>query len=521
MARQLTIGDVLSGLFLKPMANCPRWPPDAFAAALSLLIRMDGYSHVVRRWPPKSTLANYVDEMRRIGSAWRRKAARSRPAPSEVEGWWKVAVNFNYLAVSKARNETLLVDSLLQIVAAADEACVGVGIPSDDAFDAFDQAAASLLLSAEKASLCREIDPSRAIVLPKLHTPQSGLSARSLTHHLAFFEAADVAPKWHWMLPSKGWEAATNLLLLPWPRTIFPRQIRSCEHGLRNMSEEDFGFFTFDAAKPDFKIREVKAVLKEAERQVGSVSAIVFPELALSPGKAEALCRATSRLIIGGEGKSAVGRNPGSNTAVVAVPVARGLAASRGVTKHHRWQLDSAQIEQYGLGSQLDPRKKWWEHIEIGPRSVPFWTVNSWFSFCVLICEDLARQEPVTKLVRAVGPNLVVALLMDGPQLAARWPARYATVLADDPGSSVLTLTSLGMTNLSRPPGRPVSRVVAMWKDPTTPAREIELPAGASGLVLSVTRDYREEWTADGRPDDGAAAYLRLGGVHPITLSKP
>jgi len=50
----------------------------------------------------------------------------------------------------------------------------------------------------------------------------------------------------------------------------------------------------------------------------------------------------------------------------------------------------------------------------------------------VLICEDLARLDPVNDLVRAVGPNLVMSLLMDGPQLTTRWPARYATVLADD-----------------------------------------------------------------------------------------
>ena len=50
---------------------------------------------------------------------------------------------------------------------------------------------------------------------------------------------------------------------------------------------------------------------------------------------------------------------------------------------------------------------------------------NSW---AVLICEDLARQEPAAELIRAVGSNLVIALLMDGPQLNNRWPARYAAV---------------------------------------------------------------------------------------------
>jgi hypothetical protein len=46
---------------------------------------------------------------------------------------------------------------------------------------------------------------------------------------------------------------------------------------------------------------------------------------------------------------------------------------------------------------------------------------------------------------------LLIALLMDGPQLKSRWSGRYAGVLAEDPGSSVLTLTSLGMALRSRP----------------------------------------------------------------------
>ena len=43
-------------------------------------------------------------------------------------------------------------------------------------------------------------------------------------------------------------------------------------------------------------------------------------------------------------------------------------------------------------------------------------------------------------------------LLLDGPQLTSRWAARYASVLADDPGSAVMTLTSYGMVQRSRPP---------------------------------------------------------------------
>src|SRR5687768_17746605 len=40
--------------------------------------------------------------------------------------------------------------------------------------------------------------------------------------------------------------------------------------------------------------------------------------------------------------------------------------------------------------------------------------------FRSLICEDLARQDPIAELVRHVGPTLVVTILMDGPQLKNR-----------------------------------------------------------------------------------------------------
>ena len=123
--------------------------------------------------------------------------------------------------------------------------------------------------------------------------------------------------------------------------------------------------------------------------------------------------------------------------------------------------------------------------------------------------------------VRTVGPNLVVALLMDGPQTKERWAARYATVLADDPGCSVLSLTSLGMAQLSRPQvGPDRSRLVALWKDRFNGATEIELPPGNDAIAVSLSIRYREEFTADGRGDGGSAAFPILSGVHPISAGK-
>jgi hypothetical protein len=114
----------------------------------------------------------------------------------------------------------------------------------------------------------------------------------------------------------------------------------------------------------------------------------------------------------------------------------------------------------------------------------------------------------------------VVCLLLDGPQLPTRWPARYATVLADDPGSSVLTLTSAGMARISRPP-KPkrasASRtVVALWKDAKHAAMPIEMKADSAGIVLELRREFFEEWSADGRSDHCTTAYLVCNGYRQV-----
>jgi hypothetical protein len=189
--------------------------------------------------------------------------------------------------------------------------------------------------------------------------------------------------------------------------------------------------------------------------------------------------------------------------------------------KHHRWKLEEHQISQYGLGSRLDPVIQWWEHISVCDRRLGFFSLLPWLVATVLICEDLARPDPVGDLVRAVGPNLVIALFMDGPQLKERWSARYATSLADDPGSSVLSVTSLGMARLSRPRGATSTGnpVVAIWKDAKSGGPvQIDLPPGHHGLVLSISRFNAEEWSADGRSDGEASGYPALTGVHPVKV---
>ena len=100
-----------------------------------------------------------------------------------------------------------------------------------------------------------------------------------------------------------------------------------------------------------------------------------------------------------------------------------------------------------------------------------------------------------------MGPNLVFALLMDGPQLPERWSGRYATVLADDPGSSVLTVTSLGMAlksecrdGVSKP-----LRNIALWRDAIQGNRKIELKENQGAVLLHTTFERRMQNTADRR----------------------
>jgi hypothetical protein len=357
------------------------------------------------------------------------------------------------------------------------------------------------------SSLCREIHHSRAKVLPKSHTPQNGLTLASLTHHLALWVTSDVVPHWYSVLPLTHkylWDSPSlNLLIVPWPEAITPTQFRAAEPAcgeLANMPEE-FKFFTYckhrDCSKATRRqagkalCRRLEELYREAIKLVGRIEMVILPELALErefeSTEVYRWAKSHDLFLVCGVAEESAGPSPGRNFVTVGIPFSGTRYYSTiEQNKHHRWRLDRSQIVQYGLGGQLDPQSEWWEHTISEARQLTFLSILPWLSLSVLVCEDLARQEPVARLVRTVGPNLVIALLMDGPQLEARWPARYATVLADDPGCSVLTLTSVGMAELCRPPGRPASRSVALWKDAKSgPARQLELPAGHHGLVTS------------------------------------
>jgi hypothetical protein len=515
----LTVQALWGFLYGKPLHSPPEWPPDIFALCIATLQRSGAYIRVVQRWPPVGSAKGWTETTKRIGKEWRVAVTNGSPPPSDIARWWSLVVNSG-LRISEVRQNEAVCDALLQLAAVADECCVNVGLPSPVKEDAFEAVANGVLRSNDGATLTKDVHASRCRVLPKMHTPQKGITIRSLSHNLALCPAGDLRLSWE-LVPSAPASHSINLLLLPWPLAIAPRQFQATESvrgNLLNMAE-GHGFFHYETTPLDPLIADLDHVIERAEELMGRIDGVICPELSMAADEHRRVrdaVLAKSAFLLAGV-TSSDGSGFDRNYLLFDLPLSKKHFTSIEQPKHHRWCLDKGQILQYGIGGSLDPSVRWWEHTAVEDRRLTFVAMRPWLTTCVLICEDLARQDPISEVVRAVGPNLVIALLMDGPQLRSRWSARYATVLADDPGSSVLTLTSLGMAIMSRPGGRNPSRVVALWKDAaTSEAREIELAANSIGVVLSLSVEYLNEWTADGRDDDYATGYPLLAGVHEI-----
>lgn len=185
--------------------------------------------------------------------------------------------------------------------------------------------------------------------------------------------------------------------------------------------------------------------------------------------------------------------------------------------KHHRWCMDRGQLKSYSLSHRLSPDRLWWEGIDLLPREMLFVEFTAGSVLSTLVCEDLARIDPCQVALRAVGPNLILVLLMDAAQVPTRWSFQYAGVLSDDPGSSVLTLTSYALIERSSFSEGHTSRSVAIWREPGGSPRSIELPVGYHAMLVTLGRESRSERTLDGRSDTGdTAAVWQLAGVTPI-----
>jgi hypothetical protein len=308
------------------------------------------------------------------------------------------------------------------------------------------------------------------------------------------------------------------MVLVPWPLAVNAQDFRPTATTLvEEMDLERFGFFEYQpGASPGRAF--VSSLLDDAAAAGRRVDAVVFPEAAVRPDVIadfeETLAQHGASFLIAGVIQPPSPPRFARNYLHFGVRTTRGWSHYE-QDKHHRWCLDERQIRQYHLSRSLHPKRLWWEAIEIRERTLHIVDVGAGITTTPLVCEDLARLDEVADLVRRIGPSLVIAVLLDGPQLSSRWPTRYASVIADDPGSAVLTLTSFGMAARSRPPGKRRSRVIAHWNDRTDGVREIKMAARASAVLVTASVESSTLWTADGRCHQDVPR-LKLSGVHQL-----
>jgi hypothetical protein len=515
------------------------WPPDVFALANVLLDRSEAFRFALSppvgvRWPPAGA-GDWSDAVVAAGREWGAWVEDRRGSvPSMVAEEWNVASEHADLPLAdlaEARDWRPC-RALLSLHAIADEACAGLGTATERAEGrGAEYRARARELLARTGSLAR-IAPRRVRVLPKVRTPPSGRPAFS---RYACVQGAGLEAAWHKMptrhLGTDPRAEYVNLLLLPWPLRIRESDFRAVEGSVQRLERDPFGFFEFAPAER-LDLDLVDRLLVAALDEVEDVDVVVLPEAAIDETEIEELEAVLDRhgvvyLTAGVRQRSpGPGQQPCNWVHTGVNPRLRKVAAPPDgpgrrwfhirQNKHHRWSLDESQVYQYNLAGALHPHVRWWEAMAVPPRSLQFVSVGEEITIVSLVCQDLAETDEIADVIRSVGPTVVFAVLLDGPQLPSRWAARYASVLADDPGSVVLTLTSFGMAQRSRPPGRDPSPIVALMKDANQGFREIPLEPGAQAVLLTASGSRAIRRTADGRRPVDTGTHYFGASVHQI-----
>jgi hypothetical protein len=515
------------------------WPPDVFALTNVILDRSEAFRFAIPPrddWPPGRVpyWAHAVEEAGRRWSAW--VEDREGALPDLLCDEWSVLRERAETPLERLAegHDRRMCDALLTVHAMADEACAGLGV----ALDTFDgngciYRARGRELLARTGSLAR-LHARSARVLPKVRTPPTGRTSFS---RYACVQGPGIEACWHKMpARHRGTEPPSEyatLLLLPWPLRVRESDFRVFDGSMQRLDKDPFGFFEFvPSERLDLDL--VDRVLVAARNEANSVDVVMLPECAVDEDEIDDLETLLGRhgvigLLTGVRQRSLQpGQLPGNWIHNGVNPrLEKGAPQPRAPgepwlhirqNKHHRWSLDENQIYQYHLGGVLHPRIRWWEAIEVPRRAIQFIEVAELTLAC-LVCEDLAQNDDIAELLRSVGPTIVLTVLLDGPQLTSRWAARYASVLADDPGSAVLTLTSYGMVERCRPHGRDASPVIALWKDPARGIREIPLEPDAHAVLLTVCMDRAVRRSADGRRPVNNGTHCFDVAVHQVRAS--
>ncbi|PCH72010.1 MAG: hypothetical protein COC12_06880 [Rhodobacteraceae bacterium] len=392
------------------------------------------------------------------------------------------------------------------------------------------------------ASLTMVADTSVVCVLPKMRIAPVGATLRNVSRNLSLLPGrGEVRCYWSNIgdtaTPSEDNETL-DILLIPEPRRIGSIDFVPQANGNRTnnvLHREKWNWDNFDLAQNWIKTEGNRAkfladcakLLLKAKRQSRCVNAVILPEYAVDYALFEQICDKLKvieprlEFVISGSSNNCHGQS--GNMVLTRVWDSQEkpefhITNSR--RKHHRWRMDRRQVEAYALSSALNPKiVNWWENTPLGRRELYFHRFRKASVFSVLICEELARSDPCHEILRSVAPNLIFALLLDGPQIQKRWPAQYASNLADDPGSSVLTFTSYGLIERANLQGHfDPNFSIAMWKDDTGKVVEIPMPQsdGPRGVLLSLWPEHIRDITITGKRSEERA--WRYSSHFPIVL---
>lgn len=558
-----TIGDLLALVFpmgtnpqeldaiaeADPWAAAPIYAADLFAFCAYLINHVGGMGY----FDPAATATCNPPGQGQLQialSPGQREACRNAAADWKAKGstpalvhelWTQLNDSWDevasiYLYRSKAPAYPLWWEAVFSLLIIADEACEGVGHYVFDAEGNLEAPAARCLPAtfqnrtidakyamyrlgnsarweqrpgetprARKNYVSMGVMANAAVVSvqPKGRVTPVGSSLRNMTRNLAAVGSVG-AVRCNWQQLAEPCNPADgkvlNILLVPVPYTLRGNDFQPGQNGrfeIRQswLDEED-----------DF-CANMRTLVEQAARE-GPIHGIIFPEFALTYEVFRSLqdelfdvSGGSLKFMISGTSSNCEGDT--GNFVMTAIWEGHGRkdrVRYFSQRKHQRWRLDASQISTYALGSSLVPAQEWWEDHQIGRRELHFFQLAEDAVFTSLICEDMARNDPCHDIIRSVAPNLVFALLMDGPQLSHRWPARYAGALADDPGCAVLSFTSYGLIERSNHqwPGQP-SHAIGLLRDSIGQTREVTLPHGADAVIVTLRSDQASDRTFDGR----------------------
>ncbi len=561
-----------------------KWPPNIFALISTVLYRTGSYKICLTETEPVSwDDSDWQDIVENSAECWQEYATKSilnngiamddkwktlifpcyRFNKEDLNSYTQLAKNWSVTHVDDLRtvgqyeNKTKNLElrqfaaTLIVILAISDTCCRGLGSVGQDAKDEKKKlrlydAIGNLMLN--NTGSLSTIPKFFGVVLPKMRTPQLGIGLRNLTHY-ATFHTTEVEVMWRTFPWLNNHKKSLNILAIPYPPSIDKNDFESLED--RNHPVRYFKVKYLRNENMDFFDQLITYICTKADTN-NPIDLLVFPEMSLNNSQYTYLRKGLYEkyhslkkniqlpIIVAGvieeskfessKGEEASISDLKSNDNELKMNIFfAGKWYNITQLKHHRWQLDRSQIIQYELENVLTADKDWYEYIAIAQRRLTILAPNGWLALTSLICEDLARQEPIGEVIRGVGPTLLLALLSDGPQLTTRWSSRYASILAEDPGTAVLSLTSKGMAEKSKhysdspnhaaPKESENGVVVGLWKDKIRGSKELTITLNNDAIEFTISAEYQEEFTLDGRTDHTNASVFRMDTLRPAQVN--